>query len=317
MSTSPFYTSAYFRLEQVAEGVYAAIATEGSGAWGNAGIVDLGDQTLVFDTFFTPAAASSLREAAEKVTQHPVTYIINSHHHADHVFGNQAFHDAIIISTERSRQLMKTRNPIFLEQIQTGQESIQHLTERVNQEHNPQRRKEQEQYLSDVQVLSSNLNQLDLRLPDLAFEHHMTLYGTKRNAEIISYDGGHTPSDTLLYLPEDAIAFLGDLVPVRVHPSMGDSDPKIWTHILTQIEALRLNIIVPGHGPVGTSTDVVIMRRYLNDVLQLVTQSVREGTFNEQNLAIPNPYTDWEGATTFTNNLLFLYKQVQDGEVLV
>ena len=47
----------YFRLEEVANGVYAAVVTPGVGAMGNAGIVDLGDRTLVFDTFLTRAAA--------------------------------------------------------------------------------------------------------------------------------------------------------------------------------------------------------------------------------------------------------------------
>ncbi len=309
-STSSFYTSPYFQLEQVAEGVYAAIVIEGTGAWGNAGIVDLGNQTLVFDTFFTPAAATSLRQAAERVTQHPVTYVINSHRHADHVFGNQAFPNATIISTEQTRQLMQTRNPIFLEQIRTGQASAQHLTERLHQEHNPQKRKELERYLKDIQALSSNLNQLDLRLPNLTFEHHIVLHGTKRNVEVISFVEGHTPSDTILYLPEDAIAFPGDLVQVRFHPSMGDSEPETWMHILIQIEALKLNIVVPGHGQVGTSVDVVAMRHYLADMVQLVAQV----TTTEQilNIAIPALYADWDGASTFTDNLLFLYKKVQD-----
>ncbi len=313
-SSSSLFSSPYFHLEQVAEGIYAAIVIGGMGAWGNAGIVDLGEQTLIFDTFFTPTAGISLRQAAERVTQHPVTYVINSHRHADHVFGNQAFPHATIISTEQTRQLMKTRNPIFLEQIQTGQESPQVLIERLRQEYNPQRHKELERYLSDIQVLSSDLNQLDLRLPDLTFEHRMNLHGTKRNAELVTFGGGHTPSDTILYLPDDAIGFLGDLVQVRFHPSMGGSDPEKWMHILTKIETLKLNIIVPGHGPVGTSVDVVAMRHYLDDMLQLVAHAINNEVVDEQNLdiAIPALYADWDGASTFTDNLLFLSKHVQN-----
>ncbi len=308
-STSSLFTSPYFRLEQIAEGIFAAIVIEGMGAWGNAGIVNLGNETLVFDTFFTLTAATSLREVAEKVTQHSVSYVINSHRHADHVFGNQVFPHTTIISTEQTRQLMATRNPLFLEQVRTGQESVQYLTERLHQEHNPQRRRELKQYLEDIQALSSDLHQLKLRLPDLTFEHRLVLHGTKRKAEIISFGGGHTPSDAILYLPEDAVAFLGDIVQVRFHPSMGDSNPEEWVHMLAQVEMLNLNTVVPGHGPVGTSADVVVMRQYLTDLLQIVAQAVKEGGMNEQNSAIPTLYADWEGQTTFIDSLYFLYKQ--------
>ena len=65
MADTELSTSRHFRLEQLADGVYAAIHSEGGEAIGNAGIVDLGDRTLVYDTFFTPQAAADLRFAAE------------------------------------------------------------------------------------------------------------------------------------------------------------------------------------------------------------------------------------------------------------
>jgi cyclase len=71
--------SQYFQIEQVADGVHAAIVTPGTGAWGNAGIIDLGGRTVVFDTFATPRAAADLRAAAEELTGQPVTLVINSH----------------------------------------------------------------------------------------------------------------------------------------------------------------------------------------------------------------------------------------------
>ena len=58
--------SSYFRLEEVAGGVFAAVVTPGVGAMGNAAIVDLGERTLVFDTFLTTPAARELREIAER-----------------------------------------------------------------------------------------------------------------------------------------------------------------------------------------------------------------------------------------------------------
>jgi len=93
--------SKHFRLQQLAEGVYAAIHREGGGAIGNAGIVDLGDRTLVYDTFIAPQPAEDLRAAAEALTGRPVDTVINSHWHSDHMWGNQVFgQDTDILSTE-------------------------------------------------------------------------------------------------------------------------------------------------------------------------------------------------------------------------
>ncbi|GCE23698.1 MBL fold metallo-hydrolase [Dictyobacter kobayashii] len=105
----PATISPYFQLEQVAEGIYAAIVKEGAGAWGNAGIVDLGGQTLVFDTFNTPQAAQNLRAIAEQITGHAVTYVVNSHHHSDHISGNQVFEGATIFATDTTFDLMRTK----------------------------------------------------------------------------------------------------------------------------------------------------------------------------------------------------------------
>jgi len=84
-------TSEHFQLERLADGVYAAIDIEGQAAHSNAGIVDLGDRTLIFDAFLTPTAAEDLRAAAEHLTGRAATTVVNSHTHTDHCLGNQVF----------------------------------------------------------------------------------------------------------------------------------------------------------------------------------------------------------------------------------
>ena len=65
--------STRFQLVTLSDGIYAAIAVLGGGALCNAGIVDLGDRTVVFDTFNTPLAARELRATAERLTGRPAT----------------------------------------------------------------------------------------------------------------------------------------------------------------------------------------------------------------------------------------------------
>jgi hypothetical protein len=52
--------SRHFWLEELAEGVYAAIHIDGGTAIGNASIIDLGDRTLIFDSLFTPQAGGQI-----------------------------------------------------------------------------------------------------------------------------------------------------------------------------------------------------------------------------------------------------------------
>ena len=100
-------SSVHFQLQIVANGVYATIAREGGAAIGNAGIVDLGDRTLVFDTFLTPQAAVDLHAAALEVTGRVPQLVINSHYHNDHIWGNQIFvPEAQILSSTGTRRLI-------------------------------------------------------------------------------------------------------------------------------------------------------------------------------------------------------------------
>jgi cyclase len=107
MSDQHSLGSRHFRLERLADGIWAAIHIDGGWAQSNAGIIDLGDRTLVFDTFINPEAATDLRAVALELTGRPAVTVINSHSHNDHMWGNQAFPpETDIISTTKTRELI-------------------------------------------------------------------------------------------------------------------------------------------------------------------------------------------------------------------
>src|ERR1700745_4299209 len=98
-----------FFIQQLAPGVWAAIQNDKGGhAISNAGIINLGNKTLVFDAFMNPDAAIELKQIAEQLTKHPVSFVVNSHYHDDHIRGNQVFvSGASIMSTEWTRNEMQ------------------------------------------------------------------------------------------------------------------------------------------------------------------------------------------------------------------
>ena len=111
-SFSQDFFSKHFKIEKLSDGVYAAIHSFGGYAICNAGIIDLGEKVLVFDTFLTVEAARDLRKAAESITGKEVTYVVNSHAHNDHIRGNQVFYpNSVIISTIKLRDKIVEEEP--------------------------------------------------------------------------------------------------------------------------------------------------------------------------------------------------------------
>src|SRR5689334_20894488 len=139
-STAPA-SAEYFRIEQLAEGVYAAIVVPGTGAWGNAGIVDLGEKTLVFDSFATAAAAQALHSAAVELTGRAPAWVVNSHNHADHIMGNTAFPQATIVATAATRDLIGVRAPAFVEYARTHPEELDNLEQELARETDPNKQR--------------------------------------------------------------------------------------------------------------------------------------------------------------------------------
>ena len=286
----------------------------GTGAWGNAGIVDLGGHTLVFDTFATPAAGADLHAIAEGLTGQPVTWVVNSHHHMDHVFGNQAFPQAQLVATARTHELIVTRGAALIEQAKAHPEFLDSLRQAVAAEPDANRRRELATNLAEYSALDAALPTLQLHPPNITFEGRLVFHGSRRRAELLTYGGGHTESDAFLYLPQDRIAFLGDLVQVGAHPMMAQGDPADWDRVLEQIGLLELETVVPGHGAVGDAWAIVRTRQYITDLQNLVL-AVRAADGDlaaVAALALPAPYAAWESPSVFSANLRFLYERLAE-----
>ncbi|HLY32322.1 MAG TPA: MBL fold metallo-hydrolase [Ktedonobacterales bacterium] len=298
------YISPYFTLHTLADGVYAAIITPGTGAYGNAGIVDLGDATLVFDTFFTLQAAQSLRVAAERLTGRRVTYVVNSHYNSDHIHGNQVFTDAVVISTIGSRDLIATRGVKILAEMKAHPES-EEIAAQLAQAQDERTRRSLEIDLGEARALEASLPALELRLPSVLFERRLVIEGSRRRVELLSLGGGHTDSDVFLLVSDAKVAFLGDLLFTKSHPSIWTERPDGWIDILSQIERMDIATAVPGHGPLGTLADVATLRQYWEEMRTLADSLVRSGATAEDIAQTPIParYTDWQWPEGYTQTL--------------
>lgn len=274
--------SRHFKVEPVAKGVYAAVDSErldGGGAAANAGIVDLGDETLIFDAFMTPGAAAELRAAVRELTGHPVRYVVNSHFHYDHVRGNQVFaEEAAIIGTEWTRDAMQRLEPELIEQErEESPVRVRELESRLTEKIDDLERRELEMMIGFYRAQIESHAGLEPTPPTMTFETKLVIHGAERSAELLHWGGGHTASDVVLYLPGDRVLFAGDLLSIGVVPFLGHGSPDGWTEYLQRLELLSFDGVVPGHGRVGAKEDIRLLLHYIAAVQERVGEAIREG----------------------------------------
>jgi len=310
--------SKHFQIERLADGVYAAVASAQGYAICNAGIIDIGDRTILFDTFISPEAARDLLKVTEQLTSHKITHVVNSHGHNDHIRGNQVFgSDVDIISTVLTREAIARNEP---EEIKSERETIPKeiidAQSKLDAEKNPERRRELASLVVYLQAMSKSHSELKTRLPNITFEHKLTIHGTKRTVELLPL-AGHTASDVILYLPEEKIAFMGDLLFVKIHPYLASGSPEQWKQSLAEAEALGAQTVIPGHGPVGRSADLSVMSQYIQSLESIVVNMIKSGKPVEQVSLepVPSPFDTWLSYDNFfVTNLEFLYELATQGK---
>jgi cyclase len=293
--------------EPIANRVWAVISSDPTWMMSNAGIIDLGGQTLVWDTGTSPRAAIELKRVAEELTGRNVGLVLNSHHHLDHSLGNQVFAGSSIVSTRITRDLMQARFERLLEEFKEFPGWIAHTKTQLETVTNGFQRRALEFDLAEMEMLSEWLPNFKPTLPTITFEGSLELHGTQRTARAIGFAAGHTGSDTVLHLPEDGILFAGDLVLVDNIPWLGHGDPEAWLHRITDMEKLEpVQKIVPGHGRVSDATAFSKMRETLREMIALAEVPDQKTL---EHVQVPEAWREWGLPSGFRGNLQFLFNR--------
>lgn len=310
----PFYSD-FFQLEEIRDGIYVAVVKPGTGALGNAAVVDFGDFCVVFDTFLSPRAALDLKQFIDTHVKLPVRFVINSHMHVDHVCGNQVFDGAVILATETTRSAMGQISGGFVEYARQNPDFPQSMVPPADKVMDDVLRQEMLRDAADFTEFANQAANITLTLPEVTFTNEMSIHGSKRTATLISYGGGHTASDAMLYLPEDEVILMGDLLAVDNHVQFKFGNIHEWIRILDQVQNLSFKTAAPGHGPVGSPEDVQKLRTYLEHIvthardLYETSTKDKEFTLDDLTFDIPSDYADWSARSLYARNV----KQVLDG----
>ena len=220
------------------------------------GFVVTDEGLILIDTPLIPKQAKDWREQIESAAPGlPILYVFNTDHHRGHALGNQYFLPATVIAHERAYKEMSGYTENFKERVYNSFK----------------REPEIQEQLTEIEII----------LPDVTFTDCARLQYGGREIQLI-YAGGHTPATSIAWLPEEKIAFVGDILWVDQHPYMAQADSLEWIDALRKIRTLGAERLVPGHGPVCGPDDTLKVEEYILFKRQRVRDYYREGkTKNE------------------------------------
>lgn len=318
MPAKDLYPSKHFDLEQLEDGIYAAIHKPGGAAYSNAGIIDLGDHTLVVDAFDSVAAAGDLRKAAETLMERTIDTLVLTHVHTDHWFGATVFDpDTTFLASEKTSQEYLEWGKALVEDFQKPDEWeawLKDTEEQLQTEKDERVRAGLHLSIERTRHTMTEMAGYQPRYPDQTFENPRTFQGNKRLGEVRSLGAGHSGDDVVVLLHQDKIAFIGDIGFFNNQPFLGFCDLDVWRDQLKYFQDSNFEILVPGHGTIGSKRDIALQLEYFNVMEDLIGKVVdRNGSLEEaMQVTLPEPFASWlhGGMARFEVNVRYLFERL-------
>ncbi|MEQ1601969.1 MAG: quinoprotein relay system zinc metallohydrolase 2 [Methylophilaceae bacterium] len=271
----------------VHQGVHEDLSEGYHGDICNIGFIVGSKGVAVIDSGGSLKIGKSLREAVRVVTPLPILYVINTHVHPDHIFGNAAFVEdkAEFVGHYKLAEAMDQRKETYL---------------RINEN-----------------WLGAEFTGSVFIKPSIAVQKNMTLDLGDRQLELTAYPTAHTNNDLTVLDNKTASLWTGDLLFVERTPSF-DGELKGWLEAVKTLKTSSAKRMVPGHGAVVSHSQTALNNeeRYLALLLSDIRASIKKGesmektmgtaaaseknnwvlfeTINRRNVNLIYPMLEWE-----------------------
>jgi len=215
----------------------------------NAGFVVTDDSVVVIDALGSPPLAEQLLREIRRITPKPVSHVLVTHYHADHVYGLQAFKAA-------GATIVAHRG---------GQDYLGSETARLRLE-------------ASRQDLFPWVDESTRLVPAdrwIAGDTDLVIGGVEFRLRAVG--PSHTPEDIAIHLPQERVLYAGDTVFQGRIPFVGQADSRRWIAALDSLLAFDARVLVPGHGPPSTAPadDILLTRDYLLHLRRTMGEAAR------------------------------------------
>lgn len=201
----------------------------------NNGWVVLDDYVLVIDANF-PSGAHEVIPKIRQLTDKPIRFAFDTHHHGDHAYGNQVW-------------------------VENGATPVAHTG--VVEE---MKRLEPGRW-NDAAKGRPDVANSKLKLPTLLFPDQMYFDDGQRRVELRHFGVAHTKGDGFAWLPKERILFTGDACVNGPYNFTGDGDIHAWIKTLERAKQLKPVMVCPGHGPTGDGSVLEDQQMYFRELL--------------------------------------------------
>jgi cyclase len=255
----------------------------------NAVVLVTDEGVLVIDTRQHPRDGQDLIDRIRAITDKPIKWVINSHFHGDHHFGNSAFKaaGATIVAQKDTARLMRQLQP-----------------------------KEMARRGAFFKSRGYDPGEVNLVAPDVTFDTEMTIRLGGREIRLAYLGPGQQEGDTFVFFPHARMVFTSGMFGPRSMPNMAFT-PSVenWVKLLERLAAMDVDRILPAHGDVSTAADVKELAAMIADEYATVKDAVAKGVPVEdavKTLTLPQ-YKDWRNYPRLQGEIRALYELIQTG----
>jgi cyclase len=244
---------------------------------------------MVIDSMMLPQRMTTpFMQEVRRVTDLPIRFLVNTHHHYDHLFGNETIGAQSIISHPACRE----------EVMRSGRAALDDYRKRLPQ-------------------WEDDWSQIRIVPPDTTFTDRLTVYAGGIAVELVHFGTmAHTSNDIVVHVPEHGVLFAGDLAFFYVTPVAWDGHVGGWIRVMDRIGDMNVETVVPGHGPVGGRQHMAEMREFLAIMRREARRCYRQGMSAEEAAAAVrvSEYAHWTESRFVARNVPRLYAEF-NGEI--
>ncbi len=270
---------------ELAAGVFARLHT----GLTNGGIIVGDDEVLVIDSLRVPSFARDLIADVKRLTPKPIRFVVDTHSHWDHAWGNEEFPDATIIGHDNCRAEMLDVDLVEWWRNRAATSGMPWSEEATT-----------------VQVTP----------PTLTFETSMRMHVGQTELHLRYLGRAHTSGDIFVHLPQHGLVFTGDVVQDGGVPFIEDGYLQDWVGTDTRLLGLGAERFISGHGPIGGAGALEEARDFIAGMADGVRDALAAGQDEETaattvTSSLAERFGHWRGFERVNGSARYAYRQAK------